>query len=126
MKELTEEWVKLAEQDFEAAGMMLQMKAPLINVVCFHCQQCAEKYLKAWLQEYDIYFPRTHDLSKLLELCLPLDAACTVLLADLSNLSSHAVAARYPGASLTEDTAHMALSEAQRVRQFVRSKLNLS
>ena len=52
MNELTEEWVEKAEEDFDAADVLLYGRdVPIAAIVCFHCQQCAEKYLKAYLQE---------------------------------------------------------------------------
>ena len=41
------------------------------DVICFLAQQCVEKYLKAWLQEVDILFSKTHDLETLLDLIVP-------------------------------------------------------
>lgn len=68
MKPLTEEWVAKAEGDFATAGRELRArKAPNYDAVCFHTQQCTEKYLKAVLQENDIEFGRTHNLSALLD-----------------------------------------------------------
>ncbi|MBO9370959.1 MAG: HEPN domain-containing protein [Chloroflexi bacterium] len=63
MHVLTEEWVHKAEGDFHTAGRELRArKMPNYDAVCFHCQQCAEKYLKAYLQERGQRFPRIHDL----------------------------------------------------------------
>jgi HEPN domain-containing protein len=46
MKKTTKEWVKKAEADYDYAVEGSQSKKPLHDGVCFHCQQCAEKYLK--------------------------------------------------------------------------------
>ncbi|HBI42076.1 MAG TPA: hypothetical protein DDY78_04345 [Planctomycetales bacterium] len=47
MKKLTREWVKKAEADRVVALQSSQSATPLHDAVCFHAQQCAEKYLKA-------------------------------------------------------------------------------
>ena len=55
MQPLTSEWIDKAEGDF--ATMMREMQVqdyPNYDAVCFHAQQCAEKYLKARLQESNI------------------------------------------------------------------------
>ncbi len=45
MNEVTEEWVVKAESDFDQANLaMYAAETPLGDGVCFHCQQCAEKY----------------------------------------------------------------------------------
>jgi hypothetical protein len=50
MKPLTQEWIEKAEGDFRTARRELQAKRlPNYDAVCFHAQQCAEKYLKARL-----------------------------------------------------------------------------
>ncbi len=60
MKAATRDWVQKAEHDFLAAvDLGRRRKKPLHDMVCFHCQQAAEKYLKARLEEAAIHFPKT-------------------------------------------------------------------
>jgi HEPN domain-containing protein len=74
MKQITQEWVDKAEGDFATAQRELQVQEmPNYDAVCFHSQQCVEKYLKACLQEENIAFNRIHDLSRLLDLLLPVE-----------------------------------------------------
>ena len=51
MKRLTAQWVRKAEDDIVGARSLEQSKPPLNDLICFHCQQSAEKYLKALVQE---------------------------------------------------------------------------
>ena len=73
MKPLTKEWVDKAEGDFITARRELRArKAPNYDAACFHAQQCAEKYLKARLQEEGIAFledPRSSHLARLAVAC---------------------------------------------------------
>ena len=63
MNRLTAEWVQKAEDDFIVAQKMLRArKKPVYDAVCFHSQQCSEKYLKAYLQENNLDIPKTHKL----------------------------------------------------------------
>ena len=62
MKKTTKEWIKKAEQDYVLARQGSRSKVPVHDGVCFHCQQCAEKYLKALVKEQGLVVPRTHDL----------------------------------------------------------------
>ena len=48
MKKTTREWVRKAEADYVIARQCSRGKIPLHDGVCFHCQQCAEKYLKEY------------------------------------------------------------------------------
>ena len=57
MNEIAKEWVDKAESDFDVADLTLQgREAPIIDAVCFHSHQGAEKYLKAFLQEHLVRF----------------------------------------------------------------------
>jgi len=50
MNVMATEWVEKAEADYRTAEREARVrKAPSHDVVCFHAQQCAEKYLKAFL-----------------------------------------------------------------------------
>ena len=62
MNPLTLEWVQKAEGDFTTAVRELRArKNPNYDAACFHAQQCAEKYLKAVLQERAIVFGKSHN-----------------------------------------------------------------
>ncbi len=68
MKAATREWVQKAESDFQVAKVLSRKrKLDFHDEVCFHCQQSAEKYLKARMQEAGLRVPKTHDLEVLLD-----------------------------------------------------------
>ncbi|MGH7139241.1 MAG: HEPN domain-containing protein, partial [Pirellulales bacterium] len=71
MKRMTREWIRKAEDDFQAAVILAAEAKSLHDPICFHCQQSAEKYLKALLEELGLVVPRTHDLENLLALLRP-------------------------------------------------------
>ena len=126
MNELTKEWVDKAEEDFDSADLLLHAgDVPLSSPACFHCQQCAEKYLKAFLTDHLIRFERTHILTDLLGLCLPVDKDFGEIANDLSSLEGYAVAIRYPGAIVSVELAEDSFKTAKRIRKFVRSKLGI-
>ena len=126
MKPLTSEWVAKAEGDF--ATMLREVrvrKAPNYDAVCFHAQQCVEKYLKARLQEADCPFGRTHNLSALLDLLLPIEPSWEVLSPYLRTLTVFAVGVRYPGESADNMMAREAVKLCRDVRRHVRLSLGL-
>src|SRR5215213_1804421 len=98
MKRSTREWIKKAESDYQLAlTLSRRRKLTFYDQACFHCQQSAEKYLKARLEEADIISPKTHDLKKLLNLALPVEPMWAALLPALTALSDYGVVFRYPG-----------------------------
>ncbi len=98
MKPLTPEWIDKAESDYRVAMRELGVRDdPSYDAVCFHAQQCAEKYLKACLQEHVIPFERSHNLVYLLDLLLPVEPQWEHLHEALQQLTEFAVEIRYPG-----------------------------
>jgi HEPN domain-containing protein len=43
------EWFKMAEIDINSANFLLAMKPVPFEIICYHCQQCVEKYLKGFI-----------------------------------------------------------------------------
>jgi predicted nucleotidyltransferase len=67
--EVTRQWVAKAESDLKTAAHILRLKVDCpTDAVCFHAQQCVEKYLKALLVLNGIEFSRTHQISVLVAL----------------------------------------------------------
>ncbi len=90
-------WVLRARNDLKAAEYLLTLADGCpFDAVCFHAQQCAEKYLKALLTSHAVAFERTHNLRRLLDLCA-IEAGLEGELPDLEELIPYAVEARYPG-----------------------------
>ena len=97
MQKETRLWVHKAESDLDVARQIATGKRPHHDETCFHCQQAAEKYLKALLQELGLAIPRIHDLADLLELLLAHDATLRRLRRGMDFLTQFAVEYRYPG-----------------------------
>lgn len=91
----------------------------------FHAQQAAEKFLKAVLVWHQIEFPKTHDISRLLDLVRPAAADLADGLDEAAALTSYGVEARYPGdlPEPTPDAAKEAVALARRVREAVHAHL---
>jgi HEPN domain-containing protein len=94
--------------------------------VCFHAQQCAEKYLKACLQEAGIEFEKTHKLVYLLELLKQKNPILAIVGDNLVQLDAYAVAFRYPGATADKAVAKIARENCLLVRKACRTHLRIS
>lgn len=119
------EWTAKAENDLTTAAHTLKLgKDCPTDTVCFHSQQCVEKYVKALLVWREIRFPRTHSIADLLRL-VPLGIRPELSPEEQERLTDYATVARYPGAyesiSLTE--AREAVRVARRVRREIRRLL---
>ena len=122
MNPLTLEWVEKAEGDYRTAKWLQQAPDPVHDSICFHAQQCIEKYLKAWLQEANISVSRTHNLEELLVLITPTLPAWSNWQPDFKIVTAYAVDPRYPGDSVTADNTEHAIHICEEVRQAVREQ----
>jgi HEPN domain-containing protein len=122
---LVRQWLTRAEEDLLTAEHTLTLgeNCPF-PIVCFHSQQCTEKYLKGLLTFLGEDFPRTHDLMELLAL-VPTSAGLGVALTDLGTLNRYAVETRYPGdwEPISRVEAEEAVARARHIRQAVRALL---
>ncbi len=98
---------------------------PHHDEVCFHSQQCAEKYWKALLEELGLPVPRTHVLEDLVALLLPHHASLRSFRKSARFLTRFAVATRYPGKNATKREATSALRWAGKVRAAARTLLKI-
>jgi len=126
MKPIAAEWVAKAEGDFAMMERECRVKEdPNYDGICFHAQQCAEKYLKARLCEGDISFSKIHDLVALLEQALEVEPEWEAFREDLAYLSDFSVMFRYPGESADRESALDAQSRCQLFRNAARNALGL-
>jgi HEPN domain-containing protein/predicted nucleotidyltransferase len=117
-----QEWLLKADNDLKAAVHLLALKedAPT-DAVCFHAQQCIEKYLKTLLVFQAIPFTKTHDLRVLMRL-MPAKLRPRLQSKDRARITKYAVVTRYPraGKEISLAQARKEVAIARRVRREVR------
>lgn len=115
----------MAREDLGAAQYLVEERKDYYGVACFHAQQASEKFLKAYLVNQNIAFPRTHDLEYLLELIEKDNPAIAEPLQEISHLNQYAVRSRYPGeyVEINAEEAMRALSLAQTVKAVIEAAL---
>jgi HEPN domain-containing protein len=115
--------MRKAEDDYRAAEKLAWGPDSLNDQVCFHCQQSAEKYLKALLEELGVAVPKTHDLEDLLDRLLPHHGSLSGNRRGLRFLTGFSVDPRYPLLRTTKRQAASALRWAGKVRHACRHLL---
>jgi len=77
-------WFEYAQNDFEAATILSDQLKPKFEIVCYHCQQCAEKMLKGYIAFKGGRLQKVHDLvvyaSIVLLMILPLQKLFPIVL----------------------------------------------
>jgi HEPN domain-containing protein len=120
------QWIVKAEHDLCNAEHTLTIRdeeCPF-DTVCFHAQQCVEKYLKSWLTSKQLDVPRSHDLVVLLNLALAAGFRGAHP-QDVQPLNRYTIEARYPGDwdPIDRPEAEQAVALARRIREAVRTLL---
>lgn len=120
MKPETGEWTAKADADLATAQREAAVEqSPNYDAVCFHAQQCAEKYLKAAMVEAGMHIPRIHDLEALVNMLSDQHPELQLILRYARILSAMAVEVRYPGMTADEDDAAESLKTVTKIRDAV-------
>lgn len=108
--ELARIWLAKARSDLATARLLIKGDEPYLDTGSYHCQQAAEKAIKAWLTAVEVIFVKTHSLEVLIRLCLPTAPGMERFIDHAVELSPLATEFRYPG-----DIFEPSVEEAQRV-----------
>ncbi len=119
--EIAKQWVLKAKNDLLNADNNLKAEVAPFDTICFHCQQAAEKLLKAYLVGNGQPYPLTHDLLLILEKILPLNKDAEHLRDALATLMPYAIEIRYPDDWYmpSEDDAKEAREAAEKVLKWL-------
>jgi HEPN domain-containing protein len=114
------EWQRIAAMDLSTAEYLLGMSPLPIEIICYHCQQSAEKYLKGYLVFCGMAPPRMHDLDELCKLCVKLSDIFNNIADQCSDLTAYGVQPRYPmELILEEEDMQQALASARAIRNII-------
>jgi HEPN domain-containing protein len=124
-EDYAKEWFSFAEMDLSSAEFLLaKWPVPLV-IICYHCQQSAEKYLKGLLTLKNQIPPKTHDLSLLIDFCKPFYPEITLISVQCTALNPYSSQSRYPREMLiTEQDMKVAIENAKTVCAFAEPFIN--
>jgi HEPN domain-containing protein len=114
------EWQRFAEMDLMSAEYLLKMRPVPIEIICYHCQQSAEKYLKGYLVLHGMNPPKIHDLNQLQKLCANISDSFSDIADQCSDLTAYGVQPRYPMQLMLEERDMQdSLISAKAIRDFI-------
>ena len=118
------QWILKVNEDLLVVNKLTEFEFIATSSVCFHCQQAAEKFLKAFLISRGVDIKKTHNIEFLLAECSDFDSDFSEI--DPKNLSDFGVDMRYPGDMYTptdeETIEHKEI--AFRIKKVVEKKLD--
>lgn len=124
-REIIREWLAKADEDFGFASSVSEF-SDYYGQICFHYQQAAEKYLKAFIIAKDLEFKKIHDLSELLKLGVCEEPALSGIEEDCLFLNRFYIDTRYPvhwPVNYTKEVVSAAKNAASNISRMVRKLL---
>ena len=123
-------WMVKASRDLETARRSAAGEPPFYDIAVYHCQQAAEKAVKAFLIHHGRPYEKTHDIEVLTDLAGEVDAAFGKLADAADALTPYATRFRYPNATFEVEPLPAEYSEALQhataIYDFVGSQLPAS
>ena len=114
-----------AAQDLASAQFFLTMKPQPLEVIRYHCQQCAEKHLKSFMAYQGVNITKTYDLVSLNKTCREHDPSFSMIEDDCLELTDYGVQVRYPfQLELSEADVLLAIQSARRIAEFISAKVS--
>lgn len=122
---IVKEWLDFASKDISSAKYLLDMRPVPLEIICYHCEQTAEKVLKGYLIHHDVEPPKTHDLRLLCKMCADFDKTFDEISQSCVNLTAYGVQTRYPfEIEILDSDMQKAILDADYVMDFTLQKLN--
>ena len=119
-KNLVAEWIKFADADIDTVLLLKEMRPQHREIICYHCEQAIEKYLKGFLVSKEQVAPKIHDLTYLCNLCSEQDKDFASILPQCSYLKQFSVQPRYPKEmDISDANVEKAIKYALNVRDFM-------
>ncbi|MGD2089219.1 MAG: HEPN domain-containing protein [Candidatus Aminicenantes bacterium] len=95
--DVVKNWILKANNDLKTGKDEMETDEPATDTICFHMQQCVEKYLKGYLVFHQVNFRKTHDIAELIELCKSVSEKFEELYSmEADSLTVYAAEIRYP------------------------------
>ena len=124
MDKASTEWLIIAETDLGVARHLYETYHPKpLEIICYHCQQAAEKAIKAVIVEYGAQggMPKLHDLAFLLDQVKNMVVVDDKYYDYADELTPYGVAVRYPSELFLEKRhAVSALNHAAELLKWAR------
>ena len=113
------EWLQIADEDLYSAKILNEAVRKPVEIICYHCAQAVEKYLKGFLIYHDVIPQKTHNLKLLNNLCAEFDDTFNDILHLCDFLNKFANDIRYPNKyEVTGDHADFAINAAEKIKNF--------
>jgi HEPN domain-containing protein len=115
------EWFHFGDTDLKVAQHLAStLYPPPLEIICYHCQQAIEKYLKGYLVFHGATEPpKIHNLMALCASCAERDKRFDLIVSKCNVLNAYGVQTRYPDEIyIDESQMKKALLFASEIKDF--------
>jgi len=113
------EWVQIADEDLYSANILNESIRKPKEIICYHCAQAIEKYLKGYLAYKNIIPEKTHNLLFLSELCERINNGFDIIKTECSFLNRYTNEIRYPHRiEIQDEDVNYSLKAVEKIRNI--------
>ena len=113
------EWIQIADDDLYSAKTLNESVRKPYEIICYHCAQATEKYLKGYLAYNDIIPQKTHNLLFLLEICVEKDNCFEIIRTECGLLNRFTNEIRYPHRiEIKEEDVNYSISAVEQIKNL--------
>jgi HEPN domain-containing protein len=113
------EWIKIADDDFDSAEILNEAFRKHYEIICYHCAQAVEKYLKGYLEYKDIVPEKTHNISYLNSICIEQDNRFINIKTECDFINKFANDIRYPHRYETKESdVNFCINVVKKIKNF--------
>ena len=125
LKQDVAEWLRIVEMDRTTAYHLFKTMHPKpLEIICFHCQQAAEKAIKALFILNEIEIIKIHDLGMLIKTIQPKIAFPETVKLSAISLTKFAATFRYPDyPDIDEELTKKALADMDVVVDWCKEQI---
>lgn len=123
-REVAKEWFQFAKLDLESAKFLTNMHPIPIEIICYHCEQSAEKYIKGYMALNGQSIAKTHDLVILNKSCKKYSSDFSDIDDECIELVAYGVQVRYPyELEVNIQDMKTAIVCAEKIQKLIEDKL---
>jgi len=113
------EWFKIADDDFYSAQILYEQVRKPYEIICYHCAQAVEKYLKGFLSYQNVIPEKTHNLTYLGRICIDKDKEFLNVKYEFDILNRYTSDIRYPHKyEVNENDAKISISAVEKIKNI--------
>ena len=113
------EWFQIADDDFYSAQILNGQVRKPYEIICYHCAQAVEKYLKRFLVYQNEIPEKTHNLTYLGRICIEKDNEFVNAKFEFDFLNRYASDIRYPHKyEVNENDANFSISAVEKIKNI--------